>query len=81
MDYSELSSFLQKKGETISSDDAQGLIDLTGHRLTTVHNIHCYESVSEFLVDMFELGSILVTRETKSRASTCNAITLIHKNG
>lgn len=81
MSYSELSSLLQKEGETINSDDAQGLIDLTGCRLATVHNIHCYDTVGEFLVDMFELGSILVTRTTKSGASTCNAITLIHKDG
>ena len=78
--YEKLSSFLVKNGTIVNADDQGELIDKAGERLVQDHNILIYEQVSEFLVDMFELGSILVTRTKKSFSSTCNEITLLHPN-
>ena len=78
--YEKLSSFLVKNGTIVNADDQGELIDKAGERLVQDHNILIHEQVGEFLVDMFELGSILITRTRKSFSSTCNEITLIHPN-
>ena len=80
MNHEELSSFLVKNGTVVNAKDQGELIDKAGERLVQDHNILIYDQVSEFLVDMFELGSILVTRTKKSFSSTCNEITLLHPN-
>jgi|11_taG_2_1085331.scaffolds.fasta_scaffold14843_1 hypothetical protein len=78
--YEKLSSLLIKNGIVVNANNQGELIDKAGERLVQDHNILIHEQVGEFLVDMFELGSILVTRTRKSFSSTCNEITLIHPN-
>lgn len=80
MNHKELSSFLIKNGTVVNAKNQGELIDKAGDRLVRDHNILIHEQVGEFLVDMFELGSILITKTRKSFSCTCNEITLVHPN-